>query len=241
MKKKVHNRTKFGLKSVWAINGAEEDVHLFSEIYESVKEIGVDTTNYNIYLCLRGSIDLKGGFYYFIYIPRDCENTDGVVYYQRYTLWDFEPYKKPNGDPEGLVKLELRDVHVRRMGYATGTFAAVSDRKLYIRAFDQSKIYVINLDDPSDVKEVKDVIHSPSQNYNHIASLPRGGAITNQRQIIYPDGKAVTNGVSINWEPGENSTFMHCPGFLGTICNLPEPVTKTADKIMKITYTLTEV
>ena len=76
--------------------------------------------------------------------------------------------------------------------------------------------------------------------YNHLYSLPRGGVLTRKKQLIYPDGKTAENGLSMPWDIGETNTFMHCPGFLGTICNLPEPVTKTADKTMKITYTLRE-
>ena len=145
---------------------------------------------------------------------------------------------------------------------------AYSNGYLFWVAYDRKSIYKINLSNVADVKQIaaeNEIVYTDSA--NTLTSLP-SGVILGQKFYIsddkinysnyYGEGQGnVKNGYgggvicgpylfgyiyrNDNYDYRIVSNTSLIPQYLATINNLSSPVTKTADKTMKITYTLTEV
>ena len=119
----------------------------------------------------------------------------------------------------------------------------ISHGYFYAINYDNAReVYRINLDNPED--QVKYVLEKVAYRIN---ALPNGGVKVHYDSngfndqypygILYPDRRIV--------DFRDKGTLPFSPwgagGYLGTICNLSGPITKTASQTMKITYTLTDV
>lgn len=144
---------------------------------------------------------------------------------------------------------------------------AYSNGYLFWVAYDRKSVYKINLSNVADVKQIVADNEITNTDYNMLTSLHSGVILGNNFYISddkicktdeYGDGQ----GNKLNYFCGGvlcgpylfsyRSAFSNykyyiasctsfIPQYLATINNLSSPVTKTADKTMKITYTLTEV
>lgn len=144
---------------------------------------------------------------------------------------------------------------------------AYSNGYLFWVAYDRKSIYKINLSNVADVKQIaaeNEIVYTDS--HNTLTSLP-SGVILGQKfyisddKINYSDvydngqgnqlngygGGVLVGPYLFSYDSFENyynyyigSCTSLIPQYLATINNLSSPVTKTADKTMKITYTLTE-
>lgn len=144
---------------------------------------------------------------------------------------------------------------------------AYSNGYLFWVAYDRKSVYKINLSNVADVKQIVADNEITNTDYNMLTSLHSGVILGNNFYISddkicktdeYGDGQ----GNKLNYFCGGvlcgpylfsyssfnnyyNNYIGSCtsliPQYLATINNLSSPVTKTADKTMKITYTLTEV
>ena len=145
---------------------------------------------------------------------------------------------------------------------------AYSNGYLFWMAYDRKSIYKINLSNVADVKQIaaeNEIVYTDSA--NTLTSLPSGVILGQKFYIsddkinysdVYGDGQGnqlngYGGGVLVgpylfgyssfddyyNYYIGSCTSLI--PQYLATINNLSSPVTKTADKTMKITYTLTEV
>ena len=147
---------------------------------------------------------------------------------------------------------------------------AYSNGYLFWVSYDRKSVYKINLSNVADVTQImadfviNNITGGNTDHKSIIMSLP-SGVILGQGFYITDDKIHVTkssdvNGNLVNMFGGavigpylhhlvENSSYgtyayaylSLIPQYLATINNLSSPVTKTADKTMKITYTLTEV
>ena len=126
----------------------------------------------------------------------------------------------------------------------------VSKGYLYFGSDSSNVVYKMALDNLSDVTSYT-MTGKPSS----FLQMPNGGVIVydnGKRHLLYPDGTDIetdstdssitvgtlTNGIFLPESTGQVYTNK---GYLGTICNLGSPVTKTVETTMKITYTLTDV
>lgn len=141
--------------------------------------------------------------------------------------------------------------------YTCANRAAVSNGYLYIGTNDRKKLLKIKLSDSS-VTE----IDLDGYTLQYVYPMPGSGVMISTSKgvaIVYEDGVIVYSpGLSANSELGNNAPYMvddllmlNCiqyygrpyfsrnMGYLGTICNLATPITKTVDNSLKVTYTLT--
>ena len=91
------------------------------------------------------------------------------------------------------------------------------------------------------INDKESFVFDDSRNTTYIFNSERMD-LRNVNYVYYSSGGSRyfysgENGDMYNYSKG----FSRNPFYLGTINNLGTPVTKTADKTMKITYTLTEV
>lgn len=144
---------------------------------------------------------------------------------------------------------------------------AYSNGYLFWVANDRKSVYKINLSNVADVKQIVADNGIVDTSYNMLTSLPAGvilgdGFYISDDKICKTDEYGDGQGNKLNYFCGGvlcgpylfsyrsafynyNYYIASCtsfiPQYLATINNLSSPVTKTADKTMKITYTLTEV
>lgn len=144
---------------------------------------------------------------------------------------------------------------------------AYSNGYLFWVAYDRKSVYKINLSNVADVKQIVADNGIVDTSYNMLTSLPAGVILGKNFYIsddkinysnYYGEGQGnVKNGYGggvicgpylFGYDYRMDSydyRIVSCtsliPQYLATINNLSSPVTKTADKTMKITYTLTEV
>lgn len=144
---------------------------------------------------------------------------------------------------------------------------AYSNGYLFWVEYDRKSVYKINLSNVADVKQIVADNEIKNTDYTMLTSLHSGvilgdGFYISDDKIYITDEYGDGQGNKLNYYCGGvlcgpylfsyRSAFSYykyyiasctslIPQYLATINNLSSPVTKTADKTMKITYTLTEV
>lgn len=132
--------------------------------------------------------------------------------------------------------------------------AAIRDKYLYVNKYSAAIILKINLDNPADITE----LDIPGMGYKMCD--PRTGIIfVSDGLMIYADDSyrecssyyaymphmydGIYRSLVTRYQHDRMNTEMQviCPlNYMATINNLQEPITKTAEQTMKITYTITE-
>lgn len=114
---------------------------------------------------------------------------------------------------------------------------------------DTTKMYKVDMESPSLVTTIQmsGTISSP-----FFFPMPMGGVMNSEGRIIYPDGtyQKLTGNSTYHgtlYGNGYVSDELWCAvggepqralGYIGTVCNLDEPIVKTAATSMKLVYTL---
>lgn len=146
---------------------------------------------------------------------------------------------------------------------------AISNGHMMWVSNDRKSVYKINLDNIASVAQIlytEDGVIDVDNNYTSLTALPNGVVLGSNfyilNDVLVPTANFGNNqGNSLNYYTGFWANcyyyFWHhasgsstgfiarlnvslIPQYLATINNLSQPVTKTADKTMKITYTITE-
>lgn len=114
---------------------------------------------------------------------------------------------------------------------------------------DTTKMYKVDMESPSLVTTIQMSSGNPSP---YFFPMPMGGVMNSEGRIIYPDGtyqKLTGNSTyhGVLYGNGYVSDELWCAvdgepqralGYIGTVCNLDEPIVKTAATSMKLVYTL---
>jgi hypothetical protein len=115
---------------------------------------------------------------------------------------------------------------------------------------DTTKMYKVDMESPSIVTTIQMSSGNPSSPF--FFPMPMGGVMNSEGRIIYPDGtyqKLTGNSTNLGvlYGNGYVSDELWCStggepqralGYIGTVCNLDEPIVKTAATSMKLVYTL---
>lgn len=210
--------------------------------------------------------DGKDGYWYGFNRRSDSNNNKTTLNRLRIKKEDYST-TIDQWELEGIVLNVPGGYSTNSYNYFTRTnHSLLYGKYLYIFSSDATKIYKININNPVDVISIelgfKSNYSAGENTRNYIYQW--GDYICGYDFIIDQDDQVMrTAGYELSYistpliEFGplrlgynvhtnySNATFsktlyLHAP-YLGTINNLPTPVLKTADKTMKITYTLTEV
>lgn len=146
-------------------------------------------------------------------------------------------------------------------------FSTAKNGYLYALSYDEKSIYKININNPIDISKIE-LGFDPKFNgvrYCNVYIYNWGDRILGYNFEVNSKGEVIKTydkseyngslqayictpmiqvgpfGIAYGFYDGRliKSLFLHTP-YLGTINNLSSPILKTADKTMKITYTLTE-
>lgn len=116
---------------------------------------------------------------------------------------------------------------------------------------DTTKMYKVDMESPSLVTTIQMSSGNPSSPF--FFPMPMGGVMNSEGRIIYPDGtyQKITridqtffgalygNGyVSDELWCAVDGEPQRALGYIGTVCNLDEPIVKTAATSMKLVYTI---
>lgn len=198
---------------------------------------------------------IKNAYDGYAYIVHSDGNDsgDGHFTYQRIKLSDY------SFDVEDPVKVTLPDTSVN--GSIKG--AAICRGKCFIVGKDTRYIYIVDLANTADIKTA-DLGEGWWINMSNATTkfiTDPGGTVrirvfdgeNTGYAIIYPDGEVIKNAMTGSltgeecYETVTDSLVAHLgtysctiKNYLGTICNLITPITKTAETSMKIIYTLTD-
>ncbi len=218
---------------------------------ESTKNENIRNTNPAEY-----AVNAYDGYAYFVY-PQGNDLGDGVFTYQRIKISDY------SFDTEEPVKITLPDTRLKG-GFNSAT---VCKGKCFLIGKDERYIYIVDLANTADVKtaDLGEGMHCNP--YMALTANQEGTVLINTYKddytverntynaIIYPDGEVRMNGTSGGWVDSSGKMYslltdsfiaykrnegFPVMNYLGTICNLASPITKTAAMSMKITYTLTD-
>lgn len=193
------------------------------------------------------------GHAYMVYSDGN-DSGDGHFTYQRIKLSDY------SFDVEDQVEVSLPNTSI----YGGLSMKAVCRGKCFLAGKDARYIYIVDLANTADIKtadlgEGWKIIYNNSSGRFYVEpggtvkiEVKKGENIFSEA-IIYPDGKVILNRerTSANYikkcELVTDSLIAYnekygypVKNYLGTICNLTTPITKTAATSMKITYTLTD-
>ena len=147
------------------------------------------------------------------------------------------------------------------------TASLMKNGYLYVMADSKKEVYKINANNPVDITKIdlgfKSDFDYGKYTYNYLYEcgdyiLGYDFIINSQDELIKNYGKNQFSGIGLDYiktslipmgpfmigyssdeETLYKTLYLHTP-YLGTINNLSSPILKTADKTMKITYTLTE-
>lgn len=116
---------------------------------------------------------------------------------------------------------------------------------------DTTKMYKVDMESPSLVTTIQMSSGNPSSPY--FFPMPMGGVMNSEGRIIYPDGtyqkltRTDSTFFGALYGNGYVSDELWCAvdgkpqralGYIGTVCNLDEPIVKTAATSMKLVYTI---
>jgi hypothetical protein len=128
--------------------------------------------------------------------------------------------------------------------------AVVSRGYYYVRGYDNHSVYKIEMANPVNI-----VLLNQFKSYDVGGLYPmyNGGIITSGGLLIYSDGQYFKKDSVAIPDYGYESPTMFSfhynsypkksipSNYIGTICNLSSPITKTSATSMKVTYTLTDL
>lgn len=124
---------------------------------------------------------------------------------------------------------------------------------IYVCSWDSTKMYKVDMESPSLVTTIQ---MSGTIGEPYFYPMPMGGVMNKEGRIIYPDGtyqKLTRNTtgdhtyLGVLYGNGYVSDELWCAadgkpqtalGYIGTVCNLDEPIVKTAATSMKLVYTI---
>lgn len=161
-----------------------------------------------------------------------------------------------------LASTYLEEAGVQDLTYGSRTSrGCIRNGYLYILAYNRKGFYKINVNDPADITLIplgittNDYGVGEGTSPNCVLIQIEDILIGKEFMILADDTVVLTKGDDkisylaspifqwkqflFSWTAGYRSIYMLTP-YLATINNLPSAVVKTADKTMKITYTLTE-
>ena len=195
------------------------------------------------------------GYAYLVIVPENSSD-DGKFTYWTMKLSDY------SFEISEAKEIVAKDCHFSRV------YGVVSKGLCYIQSYDKKSIYIVDLSNENDVRQVN-LPEGYSVDTTQMAALRNGGirlAVTNGSSylaICYPDGNIIIDPIAatgdnskryglitdgllvwgvLRWISYNTSAYAYpCTNYLGSIFNLTQPITKTAETSMKITYTLTDV
>ncbi|MBG9980436.1 hypothetical protein [Facklamia lactis] len=209
--------------------------------------------------------DGKDGYWYGFTRATDSKNNKTILNRLRVNKEDYSTTVN-QWELDGIIMVAPGSYHTNSYGYFTRTNNSLLYGKyLYIFSSDAQIIYKINIYNPVDIISIELGFKSNySAGDNTSTYIYQWGnyicgydfVINQEDRVIRTSGHGLSYvstpligfgplclGYTVNTHYS-NGTFsktlyLHSP-YLGTINNLETPILKTADKTMKITYTLTE-
>lgn len=142
------------------------------------------------------------------------------------------------------------DQTIELSSVAAANDAVVSRGYYYVRGYDNHSVYKVEMANPINIVQLNQF---KQYDVSSIYPMYNGGIITSSGLLIYPDGQYIKkSNVAIpdyGYESEHLFSFHYnsypkksIPStYIGTICNLSSPVTKTSTTSMKVTYTLTDL
>lgn len=205
--------------------------------------------------------DGKDGFFYGFWNTSNYSG-DGLIKWIKINKADYS-FTEGSWTIENATLNHIASNSTLESNYAKSSYSVLNKNYLYIRSYDGKGIYKININSPADVTlielgfdgrfdistygslsmfSVDDYIIAGNFYINSKDKVTR----TKSERILYAaSSKFFKYGVHLYGFGYYNSTiykqlYLITP-YLATINNLSSPVLKTADKTMKITYTLEEI
>lgn len=199
----------------------------------------------------------QDGYLYLIRMNRrDNTRWDGDVEEHYYTYG----YSNSSGNALMFIrKFKISDFSFEQEGedqtielasVAAVNNAVVSRGYYYVRGYDNHSVYKIEMANPVNI-----VLLNQFKAYDvgEIYPMYNGGLITSTGLLIYPDGQYFKKSSFAIPDYGYESPTLFSfhynsypkksipSNYIGTICNLSSPITKTSATSMKVTYTLTDL
>lgn len=221
---------------------------------------GVSYTNYP------GFYDGQDGYYYGVAIQTDSKNNKTILNRLKINKEDYT-LSNDSWNLEGVLMYSPGTYGRTNTGHLTRSICSLLDKGyLYVPSSDLTLIYKMNINNPVDISQIelgfKSSFTSGTDTRMYIykwGKFIRGyDFLIDEKDRVYPvKGEGLSHistplieigpyrlgyylSTSFSSSIFHKTLYLHTP-YLGTINNLSTPVLKTADKTMKITYTLTEV
>ena len=174
------------------------------------------------------------------YYTYGMENSSGnaLLFVRKYKISDFSFTQE--GDEQTIELSSVTAIND----------AVVSRGFYYVRGYDNHSVYKVEMANPVNI-----VLLNQFKQYEVGGLYPmyNGGVITSNGLLIYPDGQFIKKSSVAIPDYGYESPHLFSfhynsypkksipSSYIGTICNLSSPVTKTSATSMKVTYTLTDL
>ncbi|PMC81811.1 hypothetical protein [Anaerococcus hydrogenalis] len=234
--------------------GLSDEIIIKSKKNIEKTTIKIDDFYKNIYFgdnCYVNFFDGEDGYYYgFI-----SDNRDNKSYLNRVKIKkDDYSFKIDYWTLDGIEMFNLASYDLR--SNSVSKHSVVRNGYLYALEYGQQHIIKININNPADISKI-DLYEEYTSSYGQMGKV--GDFIfsrhyivdKNDQATVIKDSNLLSSGAPlinvgvfcVGYDGSGNDLFkelyLHTP-YLGTINNLSSPILKTADKTMKITYTLTE-